>query len=64
MASNLKTDEHRFDRRLTYFKYNNVIFDFSKNKSKESYSLIVCRKAQLPNYAKKLRQNFNLTEVN
>ena len=49
-------------RRLPYFKCNNVIFDISKKKSKDFYSLIVSRKAQLPSNAKKLRQNFNLTE--
>ena len=60
IPSNLKTAEHRLDRRLPYFKCNNVIFDISKKKSKDIYSLIVSRKAQLPNNAKKLRQNFNL----
>ena len=40
----------------------NAIFDISKKKSKDFYSLIVSRKAQPPNNAKKLTQNFNLTE--
>ena len=44
------------------FKCNNVIFDILKKKSKDFYSLIVSRKAQLPNNGKKLIQNFNLTE--
>ena len=62
IPSNLKSAEHKFDSRLPYFKCNNVVFDISKKKSKDFYSLIVSRKAQLPNNAKKLRQNFNLTE--
>ena len=62
IPSSLKTAEHRLNRRLPYFKCNNVIFDISKKKSKDFYSLIVSRKAQLPSNAKKLRQNFNLTE--
>ena len=44
------------------FLSNNVIFDISKKKSKDFYSLIVRRKAQLPSNAKKLSQNFNFTE--
>ena len=35
---------------------------FQKRNRKTFYSLIVSRKAQLPSNAKKLRQNFNLTE--
>ena len=62
ILSNLKTAEYNLDKRLPYFKCNNAIFDISKKKSKDFYSLIVSRKAQLPNNAKKLRQNFNLTE--
>lgn len=62
IPSNLKTAEHRLDRRLPYFKRKNVIFDISKKKSKDCYSLIVSRKAQPPSNAKKLRQNFNLTD--
>ena len=62
IPSNLKTAEYSFDRRLPYFKCKNAIFDISKNKSKDLYSLIVSRKAQLPNNAKKLTQSFNLTE--
>ena len=59
---NLKTAERRLDKRLPYFKCINVIFDISKKKSKDFYSLIVSKKAQLPNNAKKLRRNFNLIE--
>ena len=62
IPSSLKTAEHRLNRRLPYSKCNNVIFHISKKKSKDFYSLIVSRKAQLPSNAKKLRQNFNLTE--
>jgi len=62
IPSNLKTAEYSFDRCLPYFKCKNAIFDISKNKSKDFYSLIVSRKAQLPNNAKKLTQSFNLTE--
>ena len=62
IPSNLKTAEHGLDRRLPYFKRNNVIFDISKKKSKDFYSLIVSRKAQPPSNVKKLRQHFNLTE--
>ena len=62
IPSNFKTTDHRLDRRLPYFKCNSNIFDISKKKSKDFYSLIVSRKAQPPSNAKKLRQNFNLTE--
>ena len=62
IPSNLKTAEYSFDRRLPYCKCKNAIFDISKNKSKDFYSLKVSRKAQLPNNAKKLTQSFNLTE--
>ena len=62
IPSNLKTADHRLDRCLPYFKCNSDIFDISKKKSKDFYSLIVSRKAQPPSNAKKLRQNFNLTE--
>ena len=64
IPSNLKTAEYNLDKRLPYFKCNNAIFDISKKKSKDFLLTIkiVSRKAQLPNNAKKLRQNFNLTE--
>ena len=62
IPSNLKTADHRLDRRLPYFNCNSDVFDISKKKSKDFYSLIVSRKAQPPGNAKKLRQNFNLTE--
>ena len=35
---------------------------FPKNKLKDYYSIIISKKAQLPNKAKKLRQIFNLIE--
>ena len=41
IPSSLKTTEYRLERRLPYFKYNNVIFDISKKKSKDFYSLMV-----------------------
>ena len=62
VLDNLKTADYSLDRCLPYFKCNNATFSISKKKSKDFYSLIVSRKAQLPNNAKKLRQNFNLTE--
>ena len=48
IPSSFKTTDHRLDRRLPYFKCNSDIFDISKKKSKDFYSLIVCRKAQPP----------------
>ena len=57
ILSSLKTAEHRLNRRLPYFKCNNVIFDISKKKSKDFYSLIVSRKAQ---FALPLTELFNI----
>ena len=45
IPSKLKTAEYSFDRRLLYFECKNAIFDISKNKSKDFFSLIVSRKA-------------------
>ena len=44
------------------FKHNGNIFDIMKNKSKDYYCLIISNKAQLPNNAHKLKQEFKLSE--
>ena len=58
----LKDVPYRLTRGDPSSKYNNVIFDITKKKSKDYYSLIISKKAQLPNNSQKLRQHFNLTE--
>ena len=62
IPSELKTVQYRFTRGNPSFKYNNVIFDITKKRSKDYYSLIISKKAQLPNNVQKLRQHFNLTD--
>ena len=44
------------------FKHNGNIFDITKNKAKDYYSLIVSNKAQIPNHAHKLKRDFKLSE--
>ena len=44
------------------FKIDNGLFDVTKKKSKDYYSLLVLKKARLPNYAQKLKCEFNLSD--
>ena len=44
------------------FKHNGNVFDIMKYKSKDYYCLIISNKAQLPNNAHKLKQEFELSE--
>ena len=44
------------------FKYSNCLFDVTKKKSKEYYTLLASTKAQLPNHAANLKWDFNFSE--
>ena len=44
------------------FKIDNGLFDATKKKSKDYYPLLVLKKARLPNYAQKLKCEFNLSD--
>ena len=56
----LKEVPYRLTRGDPPFKCKNVIFDITKKKSKDYFSLIISKKPQLPNNAQKLTQHFNL----
>ena len=47
---------------VTSFKHDGNVFDIMKHKSKDYYCLIISNKAQLPNNAHKLKQEFKLSE--
>ena len=44
------------------FKTDSGLFDVTKKKSKDYYSLFVCKKARFPNHAQKLKCEFNLSD--
>ena len=44
------------------FKYSNCLFDVTKKKLKEYYTLLVSTKGQLPNHAANLKRDFNFSE--
>ena len=44
------------------FNISNGLFDISKKKSKDYYSMLVSTKAKLPNYSQKLKRDFNFTD--
>ena len=46
---------------LCSFNIEDSAFDVTKKKSKHSYSLLLNKKAQLPNMARKLQNDFNFT---
>ena len=62
IPSNLKTLQYRFTKGNPSFIYKNDIFDITKVKSKDYYSLMISKKAQLPSNVQKLKRYFNLTE--
>ena len=62
VPSNLKTLQYEFTKGNASFIYKNDIFDITKVKSKDYYSLMISKKAQLPNNVQKLKRHFNLTE--
>jgi len=62
VPSNLKKMQYKFTIGNPTLQYKNVIFDITKKKSRDYSSLIISKKAQLLNNAKKLKENFNLTE--
>ena len=43
------------------FKMNDGVFDIAKKKSKDYYPFLIKKKACLPNYAQKLKFDFNLS---
>ena len=43
------------------FKINGGVFDIAKKKSKDCYPFLIKKKACLPNYAQKLKLDFNLS---
>ena len=43
------------------FRINNEEFDLTKRKSKDYYSLLIKKKACFPNFAQKLKSDFNLS---
>ena len=43
------------------FKINGGVFDIAKKKSKDYYPFLIKKKACLPNYAQKLKLDFNLS---
>ena len=62
VPSNLKTLQYELTKGNVSFIYKNDIFDITKVKSKDYYSLMISKKAQLPNNVQKLKRHFNLTE--
>ena len=44
------------------FNISNGLFDISKKKSKDYYSMLVSTKAKLPNCSQKLKRDFNFTD--
>ena len=62
VPSNLKTLQYRFTKGNPSFIYKNDIFDITKVKSKDYYSLMISKKAQVPNNVQKLKRYFNSTE--
>ena len=60
--SNLKTLQYRFAKGNPSFICKNDIFDITKVKSKDYYSLMISKKGQLPNNVQKLKRHFNSIE--
>ena len=50
-----------YQRHARKLKINNEEFDITKRKSKDYYSLLIKKKACFPNFAQKLKSDFNLS---
>ena len=54
-----RSDSSTFNA-IPSFKINGGVFDIAKKKSKDYYPFLIKKKACLPNYAQKLKLDFNL----
>ena len=55
-----RSDSSTFNA-IPSFKINGGVFDIAKKKSKDYYPFLIKKKACLPNYAQKLKLDFNLS---
>ena len=55
-----RSDSSTFNA-IPSFKINGGVFDIAKMKSKDHYPFLIKKKACLPNYAQKLKLDFNLS---
>ena len=56
----IRSDSSTFNA-IPSFKINDGVFDIAKKKSKDYYPFLIKKKACLPNYAQKLKLDFNLS---
>lgn len=61
VPKHLKESNVQFIISLCSFIIEDSVFDVTKKKSKHFYSLLLNKKAQLPNMARKLQNDFNFT---
>jgi len=57
-----RSDSSTFNA-IPSFKINGGVFDIAKKKSKDYYPFLIKKKARLPNYAQKLKLDFNLSNL-